>query len=113
MPSPFSPSAFDRAVAPMYDETVVVSVDRSGRSPRQCLKVAVFDDPDAAPIDENALETDVETIRCIASGNDWLYVRDCMARGDTVRRQDGRIYNVTKFGRDETIGWFFSARRKK
>lgn len=113
MKSPFDSATFDKAVAPMLDEIVAVSGVRAGAPVRQCLKVAVFDDAEADPIDDSAMETGVEVIRCVASGNDWRYVRDCMVRGDNVRRQDGREYLVTKTGRDDCVGWFFSARRKK
>lgn len=113
MNSPFESSAFDKAVSPMFDELVAVTAVRDGASRRQCLKVAVFDDADVEPIDENGLETGVEVIRCVASGNDWRFVRDCLVRGDRVRRQDGREYQVTKIGRDDAIGWAFNARRVK
>ena len=114
MKSPFESAAFNSATAPMFDEAVVVSGIRNGVARRQTLTVAVFDDAtDSDPIGENSLDTEVETIRCVARSHDWRFVRDCMVRGDTVKRPCGAEYQVTKIGHDSAMGWLFSARRIK
>lgn len=97
----------------MFDEIVAVSGVRSGVSRRQALKVSVFDDSTDEAMDENALESEAETISCVARSNDWRFIRDCMVRGDLVRRADGREYQVTKIAHDSAMGWIFKARRTK
>ena len=114
MKSPFDSAAFDKAGAPMFDEAIVVSGIRNGVARRQTLTVSVFDDAtDSDPIGETSLDTDVETIRCVARSADWRFVRDQMVRGDTVKRPCGAEYQITKIGHDSVMGWVISARQVK
>lgn len=102
------------ATAPMFDEAVVVSGVRNGVERRQTLVVAVFDDAtDAEPLGDAALDTETDTIRCVAREHDWRYVREEIVRGDTVKRPCGKEYQVTRIGHDSAMGWIFQARRVK
>lgn len=97
----------------MFDEIIAVTFVRDGVSRRQCLKVAVFDDVDSAPVDDNDFDSDSEMIRCIAGKDDWRFVGKTLRRGDSMRRQDGRLYNIVNVKLDNAIGWLFTARRVK
>jgi hypothetical protein len=97
----------------MFDEEIVVVGIRAGVMRSQSMTVAVFDDETDDAIDENALDSECESIKCVARASDWRYIRDCMTRGDKVIRADGREYQVRKVGHDAAMGWLFKARRSK
>lgn len=107
MNSPFE-EINDIAFLPFY--TDAFSVETKGGK-KTTLHVCLFTDMTEQPLSEGAFETERKAVSLVCKEEDWPWVKDNLARGDTiVDAKTLRKYSVTEVEDDPAIGKIVHAR---
>jgi len=101
----------DKAFAPMFTESIVISCKRSNKTIKQTIEAAVFVDMTGDAISDNTLDTDREDIDIVCRKEDWAFVQKLL-RGDSIERTEvnGVKYSVKEVKHDSIMGWVITAR---
>lgn len=101
----------DKAFAPMFTESIVISCKRSNKTIKQTIEAAVFVDMTGDAISDNTLDTDREDIGIVCRKEDWAFVQKLL-RGDSIERTEvnGVKYSVKEVKHDSIMGWVITAR---
>ena len=106
MNSPFDD--IDKAFLPFFTDAFAVTT-KDGK--KTTLHVCLFTDMTEQPLSEGAFETERKAVSLVCSEDDWPWVKDNLARGDTVvDTKSLRKYSVTSIDDDPAIGKMIHAR---
>ena len=101
----------DKAYAPMFTESIVISGTREDGTFKQTIQAAVFIDMTADAISDEAIDTDRENINICCNQKDYAFVQKLL-RGDTIERPEinGVKYKIKSVKHDDVMGLVIQAR---
>lgn len=109
MKSPWTDN--DKAFAPMFTESIIVSGQRGQDTFRQTIETAIFVDMTGDALAESNVDTDREDINVVFNQKDYAFVQKLL-RGDLIERtmMNGIKYKIQEVKHDSLMGWVVKAR---
>lgn len=109
MKSPWTDN--DKAFAPMFTESVIISGKRGQEVFKQTIEAAIFLDMTGDALADNTIDTDREDINVVFDKKDWAFVQKLL-RGDLIERtmMNGLNYKIQDVKHDSLMGWVVKAR---
>lgn len=106
MKSPFDD--IDKSFLPFFTDAFAVAT-KSGK--KTTLHVSLFIDATDTPIADMAMETERRVVSMVCNEDDWPWVKENLARGDSLTDvKTQRKYSVTSVEDDAVIGKIIHAR---
>lgn len=103
----------DKAFAPMFTESIVISGKRGNKTFRQTIEAAIFVDMTGDALTDDAIDTDREDINIVCRKKDYAFVQK-LVRGDLIERTayNGIKYAIKEIKNDSVMGLVINARSK-
>ncbi len=97
----------DAAFEPFFTDAYKITT-KQGKT--ATLNTCKFDNATLEPLADGAMESEIHGISLAIRRDDWPWVRDNIARGDTVQNTRGKKYRVAEIIDDEAMGLLIQAR---